>query len=70
MQNIINKIPIVTTIPLIFIALSGVANATECNISQITVLSDNCHKRAKIVAKAYPHKCLKEQLRDIFGGLF
>ena len=152
-----NKILITTTIPLVFIALSGVANATECNISQITVLSDNCHKRdkgykphasciatitapnhyfilnsevsrstagsshekpaiynstpynntviknspvlkeivlqsasvtarcsrgggwklektcyaiAKIVAKAYPHKCLKEQLRDIFGGLF
>jgi hypothetical protein len=45
MQKIMNKILITTTIPLVFIALSGVANATECNASEVKVLSDNCHKR-------------------------
>ena len=47
MQNIMNKILITTTIPLVFIALSGVANAIECKISQITVLSDDCRDRDK-----------------------
>ena len=47
MQNIMNKILITTTIPLVFIALSGVANATVCNASEVKVLSDNCHQRDK-----------------------
>jgi hypothetical protein len=29
-----------------------------------------CYAIAEIKAKAYPHKCLKEQIRKIFGGLF
>ncbi len=46
MQNFMNKILITTTIPLVFIALSGVANA-ECKASEVKALSDHCDKRDK-----------------------
>ena len=42
-----NKILITTTIPLVFIALSGVANAMECRASAVEVLYDHCQKRDK-----------------------